>query len=261
MKKIVVLMLCVALMFTMSISSFAGCGGDTPQEKYISQLYGVCYFEGTTYKEACDAWDLDSDTKKIVGGGTGDGTDLNDGCGRHSSFIRLVQNRTDDSGDAITNLIALYQDEGYSCYEELYIDGCWYYPVFGYFAGETRRKIWEFNFNHRESGTKANNEVYLFCTEDKRAGKPITNLKILQGESHANDANLIGVYNDSVAADFNKGFGDTRIYIQIERDNQQTASVFSSASVLAIVAGGTVIILGTAGAVVVSKKKKNKEKY
>jgi len=263
MKKLLTLILCVSLAFAMAVPAFASCD-DGPQEtKYISRVYGLGYYGFTYFGEACKCCGFPDNTDNVVGNAINSNTDFNKGCGGDSAYVRMMQEFTTDPNAAITDLIVVYTYVGHTTSSSRIINDCKYYVVSGACAYDTNsgfstKKVEcsQFTFNeHEYDDEDCQNEVYLLYTTDPRAGAPITKLNILMGQKHANDSNLVGVYKESGAADFNKGYGDTRIYLQMERAQTNTASVFNTTASVVTISVCVVIILGVMGFVIIKKRK------
>jgi len=264
MKKLLSLILCVSLAFTMAVPAFAGCDDDeTPLPRYLSGLNGLAYEELVTFGSAAEKVGYTTDQRYIVGGDTGDDTDLNNGCGGGSYFIRLMQSRSDNKSDAITGLIAVYTSKKQAGEDRITVDGITYDAVAGYLVlkGNTTKERWSFykdpfSFNLRKESSESKNEVYLYYTKDTRAGAPITSLEIIRGESHANDSNLV-MTTSGTSCDFNKGYGGNYMFIKVNRESNSAASVFNTTASVVTISVCVVIILGVMGFVIIKKRNKS----
>ncbi len=260
MKKLCAFIFCVILAFAISVTAFAGCDGQNVETvQFISELKAISYDGSDDFAGASSSAGYEG-IYSIVGGSKDAFTDLNQGCGIGSNYIRLLRKNTTDANDAVRGVIAVYAPANQAGEKQITVNGITYEAVAGkriddYFLFNKKTEFDALSFND-DHGDSCTCEVYLYYTKDKRAGDPITDFKFIFDYENRNQPNLIQT-TDGESANFNNGYGGKIIYLQIVRGNNGTGSIFNdTASVIAVCAGVAVILAVCAIVIIKSKKKK-----
>jgi len=269
MKKLLTLILCISMAFAMAVPAFASCGdnnggNESNSNTYVKSLYSIAYGTSANMKQALEDFKLPANYEdNCVGGKPSGDNDFNKGCGSTSYFVRLIYSEfTSNANEAITDLVAVYKNKGESGNGKIYINNMAYYSV----GGKSRRfsmgaspyitpfAAMDFNINDDDDDcTKA---VYLYYTTDYRAGAPITKLNIYYDYENHTKENLVKEITTNAECNFNEGYdGGRTVYLQIERGNSSTGSVFNTTASVVTISVCVVIILGVMGFVIIKKRK------
>jgi len=267
MKKLLTVVLTLTFVFAMSLSALAGCGDPTrsANDKYVKNLTALAYESGLSFSDAVETCGYSFHEYNIVGGEASRSTDLNKGVSG-SSYIRLLMTFSPVAVDqfgtsAITDIVAVYKRPSETPNPTVTRNGVTYYSVDGkyaYMTGLTTaqafdRNTFDFNMRPGDEADESEYNVYLYITWESKAGDPITNLDVVMGEEHRNDAGLVKTV-DGESCDLNKGYGGEFIYIKVYRDSGNSGSVFDTTSVVFICVS-VAVVLGVVGFVLFRKKK------